>query len=33
MSNKFFFFGTKEKTSPGALRVSRYPFGEEILDL
>jgi len=31
--NRFFFFGTSEKKQPGALRVTRYPFGEEILDL
>jgi len=31
-SNQYFFFGTKEKGNPGSLRITRYPFTEEIVE-
>lgn len=31
-SNKLFFFGTEEKDKPGAIRVARYPFTNEVLE-
>ncbi len=31
-SNKLFFFGTEEKDKPGAIRVARFPFTNEVLE-